>query len=47
LIAYVRIMMVLMLGIDVKLTKVNGLSSYMEIKDYKRSSSSKGLYLVE
>ena len=34
-------MMALMLGIGVKLTKVSGLSSYMEIKDYKLSSSSK------
>ena len=33
--------MVLTIGIDAKLTKVNGLSSYMEIKDYKLSSSSK------
>ena len=41
MIAYVRTMMVLMLGIDAKLTKVNGLSFYMEIKDYKLSSSSK------
>ena len=32
---------VLMLGIDTKLTRVNGLSSYIETKDYKLSSSSK------
>ena len=39
--------MVLTLGIGVKLTKVNGLSSYMEIKDYKLSSSSKARLMSE